>query len=134
MVEKRARKVEKLIREDLEEPIYQGEKNLEYLLIGWGSTYGPVEEARSILLADGIRVGFLSFSDIWPLPGDKLRQIYEKEERIVIVVVENNSAGQFSRLITSETGIKADYNILKYDGRPFTGTEIANRFMEEVMT
>ncbi|NLM97619.1 MAG: 2-oxoacid:acceptor oxidoreductase subunit alpha, partial [Halanaerobiaceae bacterium] len=133
MVEKRARKLEKLINEDLEEPVYLGEGVQDYLLIGWGSTYGPLEEARNILLAEGVKTALLSFSDVWPLSAGRLMQIYEQAKKPVIVVVENNSTGQFSRLMASETGIKADYNILKYDGRPFTGAGIADRFMKEVM-
>ena len=106
MVEKRARKLEKLINEDLEEPVYLGEGVQDYLLIGWGSTYGPLEEARNILLAEGVKTALLSFSDVWPLSAGRLMQIYEQAKKPVIVVVENNSTGQFSRLMASETGIR----------------------------
>ena len=47
--------------------------------------------------------------------------------------MENNATAQFGRLISSETGIRAGYNILKYDGRPFTAKEIVERFKEEVI-
>ncbi|MFP4662701.1 MAG: 2-oxoacid:acceptor oxidoreductase subunit alpha [Halanaerobiales bacterium] len=131
MVEKRARKIEKYVEEDLEEPVYQGEEDVEFVLLGWGSTYGALDEARKMLEDEGISVGLLSFSDLWPLPVKKLNEMAEKG--VKFVDVESNSTAQFARLIRSETGIKTASNILKYDGRPFTGIEIARRFKEEVM-
>ena len=131
MVEKRARKIEKLIEEDLEEPVYQGEEDIDYLLLGWGSTYGALEEAQKILLDEGVKVGLLSFSDVWPLPVERLTRLTDKG--VKIVDVELNSTAQFARLVSSETGIRVDNHILKYDGRPFTGREISCRFKEEVM-
>jgi len=131
MVEKRARKIEKLIEEDLEEPVYQGEEDIDYLLLGWGSTYGALQEAQKILLGEGVSVGLLSFSDVWPLPVDKLSKF--KDKGVKFVDVELNSTAQFARLVSSETGIKVDHHILKYDGRPFTAKEISRRFKEEVM-
>ncbi|MBM7622832.1 2-oxoacid:acceptor oxidoreductase subunit alpha [Sporohalobacter salinus] len=130
MVDKRAKKIEKLIDEDLAEPEYIGPEKIDYLLVGWGSTYGPLLEAREKLAQDDCQVGVLSFSDVWPLPTAKLE---EKAENIELIVVENNSTGQFSKLIRSETGIKASEKILKYDGRPFTGFELYNAIKEEVM-
>ena len=79
MVEKRARKLEKLINEDLEEAVYLGEGVQDYLLIGWGSTYGPLEEARNILLAEGVKTALLSFSDVWPLSAGRLMQYMNRQ-------------------------------------------------------
>lgn len=129
MVEKRARKLDKLCGEDLEEPLYLGGEEIDYLLIGWGSTYGALKEAREILEEEGFKVGLLSYSDVWPLPVKRLNDFRDKE----LVIVENNATAQFGRLISSETGIRAKYNILKYDGRPFTAREIVERFKEEVI-
>lgn len=131
MIEKRMRKIKKLIEDDLEEPIYQGGEDVDFVLLGWGSTYGALEEAQRMLVNEGISVGLLSFSDVWPLPTAELSRI--GEQGVKFVVVENNSTAQFARLIRSETGIKVVNSILKYDGRPFTGREIFSRFREEVM-
>ena len=131
MVEKRMRKIDKLVDEDLQEPAYIGKNNIEYLLVGWGSTYGPLLEARELLEKDDIKVGYLSFSDIYPLPEEKLQKW--SSEDVEIIVVENNATGQFARLITGEKGIEINKNILKYDGRPFTGKEIYQRFKKEVI-
>jgi 2-oxoglutarate ferredoxin oxidoreductase subunit alpha len=131
MVEKRMRKIDKLIEEDLKEPKFKGDDEIDYLLVGWGSTYGPLKEAKKLLNKDGFKVGCLSFSDLYPLPQEKLNKWSERD--VEITVIENNATGQFARLITGETGIEINSNILKYDGRSFSGDEIYQRFKEEVI-
>ncbi|TDX53186.1 2-oxoacid:acceptor oxidoreductase subunit alpha [Orenia marismortui] len=131
MVDKRAKKLEKLIAEDLLEPKYIGPEEIDYLLVGWGSTYGPLVEARELLEDEGSRIGLLSFSDVWPLATSKLIELINNNSA-ELIVVENNATGQFAKLIRSESGIAANYQILKYDGRPFSGKEIYHR-AEEVI-
>lgn len=130
MVDKRARKIDKLIEEDLQEPEYFGEDDIDYLLLTWGSSYGPAREAYQLLKEEDIKVGLLSFSDVWPLPKNKLKDLAEDTE---LVTVELNSTAQFKSLIASETLLDVKNSILKYDGRPFTGKEIYQRFLDEVI-
>ncbi|WP_027340641.1 2-oxoacid:acceptor oxidoreductase subunit alpha [Halonatronum saccharophilum] len=130
MVDKRDRKLDRLILEDLQEPEYVGDDNVEYLLIGWGSTYGPMVEAREMLEEDGQKVGVLSFNDLWPLP---IEELEDRVDEVETICIENNSTAQFSRLVTGETGIIFEHEILKYDGRPFTAREIYEAIKEEVM-
>ncbi|MDZ7671710.1 MAG: 2-oxoacid:acceptor oxidoreductase subunit alpha [Halanaerobiales bacterium] len=49
MVDKRAKKIDKLIKEDLIEPKYYGDEDIEYLMLTWGSSYGPAREAYQLL-------------------------------------------------------------------------------------
>ncbi len=130
MVDKRACKIDKLIEEDLQKPNYYGEEDINYLLLTWGSSYGPAREAYQLLKEEDIKVGLLSFNDVWPLPKDKLKELAEDAE---LVTVELNSTAQFKSLIASETLIDVENSILKYDGRPFTGKEIYQRFLDEVI-
>ncbi|MFW6000843.1 MAG: 2-oxoacid:acceptor oxidoreductase subunit alpha [Halanaerobium sp.] len=129
MVEKRERKMDKLTAEDLLAPEYIGDEDPDYVFVGWGSSYGPIKEARE-MLSDKYKIGQLAFNDLWPLPEEKLKELNEKGAQLVFV--ESNGSSQFAKLVRAETGIKADYNILKYDGRPFSGKEIMRRFEEEV--
>lgn len=129
MVEKRAKKMKKLVSEDLIEPDYTGPENPDYILVGWGSTAGPIREGRR-MLSDEYEVGHLAFNDVWPLPTKTIEA--KAAAGAKLVYVENNAGAQFDRLVRSETGIKANYNILKDDGRPFSGQEIYRRFKEEV--
>ncbi|HLV09218.1 MAG TPA: 2-oxoacid:acceptor oxidoreductase subunit alpha [Halanaerobiales bacterium] len=130
MVDKRMKKSNKLIDEDLNEPEYTGESDIDYLLIGWGSTYGPLLEAQKLLTAEGVNTGLLSFADVWPLPRKKLEKWASRD--VEMIIVENNATAQFARLLSSETGIIIDRKILKYDGRPFSGEEIYQKIKEVV--
>ncbi|OPF59451.1 2-oxoacid:acceptor oxidoreductase subunit alpha [Clostridium baratii] len=127
-MEKRFRKFTS-IEDDLEEPEYFGDENIDILLIGWGSTYGALKDAVKLLNDKGIKTGALSFGDIYPLPKKKLIKYKNKAKKIINV--EQNFTGQLGKLITQETGILMDSSILKYDGRQIIGSEILDKLEKE---
>ena len=129
-MEKRMKKLE-LIKNEIHEPEYFGVEKPEILLVGWGSTYGPLKEAVEILNDDEVPVGALSFGDLYPLPQQRLRK-YAGDAKI-IVNVEQNFTGQLGKLISRETGILMNKSILKYDGRQIDAEEIAERIKREVI-
>lgn len=129
-MEKRMKKLE-LIKNEIHEPEYFGVEKPEILLVGWGSTYGPLKEAVEILNDDEVPVGALSFGDLYPLPQQLLRK-YAGDAKI-IVNVEQNFTGQLGKLISRETGILMNKSILKYDGRQIDAEEIAERIKREVI-
>lgn len=59
-----------------------------------------------------ISTGFRHF--LWKRPGSLLRQAD------VVVGVESNFNGQFSKVPQMETGISIVHKVLRYDGRPLT--------------
>ncbi|MBC7321327.1 2-oxoacid:acceptor oxidoreductase subunit alpha [bacterium] len=119
LVEKRLKKGE-LIKEDIEEPIYFGVSNPDVILVGWGSTYGAIKESVKRLIEEDFKVGLLHFSDVYPLPYRQLEKYRDKR----LISVEGNATGQFALLVRRETGIDIGEKILKYNGRPFTPSEI----------
>jgi 2-oxoglutarate ferredoxin oxidoreductase subunit alpha len=125
MMDKRMKKLEGL-KQELQEPEFIGDDGFETLLIGWGSTWGPIEEAVRLLNEDkNGRCAALVFGDVYPLPQQRLKEKAAKARRIVNV--EQNATGQLADLIRGETGIICDSSILKYDGRQISGEEIAER-------
>ena len=130
MVDKRARKLQKL-KQELQEPEFIGADGFDTLLIGWGSTYGPIKEALGILneKSNG-RYAALVFADVYPLPQKLLKEKAAAAKRVINV--EQNSTGQFADLIREQTGIACDASVLKYDGRQISGDEIADRLLKEV--
>jgi len=106
-------------------PTYYGPDGAELLLICWGSCYGPVREGVDALNAAGRSAAMLHTAQIWPLAPDAWKPWLEGRSRICCV--EGNQTAQFAALLR-ETGILAQAdNLLRYDGMPFTGTEIAER-------
>lgn len=132
MMEKRMKKLEKL-KKELQEPEFIGPDSFETLLIGWGSTYGPIAEAVKLLneRATG-KYAALVFGDVYPLPQKLL-----KEKAAVargVINVEQNATGQLGDLIREQTGITCTRSILKYDGRQISGEEIAESIQKGDLT
>ena len=131
MVEKRMRKLTMINRKESAEPVYYGPSQPEYLMAGWGSTYGPMREARRMLADEDISIGMLSFCDVWPLPTAELEK--NRTYSTTLATVENNATGQLASLISAESGLTIDHRVLKYNGRPFTAGEIYRRIKREVI-
>lgn len=122
MMDKRMRKLDKL-KEELLEPEFFGEEECDILLVGWGSTYGPIKEAVKLLSGNNEHTyGALLFGDVFPLPDKELKK-HSKAGK-TIINVEQNATGQLAELIREKTGICCDFSILKYDGRQISGEEI----------
>lgn len=130
MADKRSRKMQG-VEDDLLEPQLYGEEKGKTLLIGWGSTSGPIKEAVDLLNEkEPESYMALLFNDVYPLPTDLLEKYASGAD--TIVNVEQNATGQFADLIRQETGITMDQSILKYDGRQISGEEIVKHLKEEV--
>ena len=130
MMDKRMRKLESL-KLELLEPEYVGAEDCNNLIVGWGSTYGPIVEAIEILnREDKEKFGALLFGDIFPLPQRLLNEKASKVSKIINV--EQNATGQLADLIREQTGIRCQESILKYDGRQISADEIVSRIRKEV--
>lgn len=125
MMDKRMKKLIKL-EEELIEPDFLGALECTVLLLGWGSTYGPLAEAVERLNEkEPGKYGALVFGDVYPLPVKKLKEFAASAK--YIINVEQNATGQLGGLIRETTGITCTSSILKYDGRQISGEEIAQR-------
>ena len=125
MMDKRMKKL-KLIEQELQEPQFLGAVDYDILLIGWGSTYGPISEAIELLNSKkSKKYAALIFGDIFPLPQKLLIEKSKKAKHIINI--EQNATGQLAGLIREYTGIICSKSILKYDGRQITGEEIVKR-------
>jgi 2-oxoglutarate ferredoxin oxidoreductase subunit alpha len=129
-MEKRMRKHD-LMAKDIRDPLLEGPENADLTLVGWGSTYGPIHEARVLLEGAGMSVNHLHYHEVWPLPVARTEQVLKNARRAVCI--ENNFTGQLALIIRMVTGIHIEKQLLKYDGRPFTGDEIAQKVREEVL-
>ena len=128
MMDKRLKKTSAL-RRDIAFPLIFGPRSAGITLVGWGSTFGPLQEASTSLRKKGININLLHFTEIWPFPTREVCNLLINSEKIYII--ENNATGQFSDLFTSKTGLKVHSTILKYDGRPFTSDYIINELSRE---
>jgi 2-oxoglutarate ferredoxin oxidoreductase subunit alpha len=126
MVDKRLRKL-KLMLEDTVQPDLIGKDDFSILVIGWGSTYGAINEALDAIGRDDI--AFLYVKQVYPVPQDIA---YYAERARKTIIVENNATSQFGKLIKLHLRIDIDRRILKYDGMPFSAEELINKISKEV--
>jgi len=126
---KRLRKLAS-IRAEIEQPLLNQQPEAEMTLVGWGSTYGAINEAVQVLRENRVIVNHLHLTELWPFPAEAVASILNNSPRSI--VIENNATGQLAQLIRRETGKKVSSNILKYDGRPFSPQYIVNALKKEV--
>ncbi|NSW76209.1 MAG: 2-oxoacid:acceptor oxidoreductase subunit alpha [Candidatus Atribacteria bacterium] len=124
MHEKRMKKWEAMKKEIRLPFLVEGK---EVTLLGWGSSWGVLREAREELHEEGIDAGLVHFNELWPLPGG-LREFLEGLP--FPIVVENNYWGQLANLLEHETGLSFARRITRYDGRPFLVDELCERVKE----
>ncbi len=128
-VQKRLRKLNGL-QHHITRPEITISNGAELTLIGWGSTYGAIKEAATLLKKSGRPVNTLHLSEIWPFPLESVTVALAKSWKNI--VIEGNATAQLAGLIRRETGKKVDATLLKYDGRPFSPGEIVDRLNREV--
>jgi 2-oxoglutarate ferredoxin oxidoreductase subunit alpha len=124
MIEKRMKKLELIDSEvPIEEKVHWfGNKNSENVIISWGSPKGAILEAMNKLAKDGFTVGFMQLRMLHPLPSQYVADSLKNAKNVIDV--ENNYLGQLGGIITERTGIVMNFQVLKYNGRPMTTTEV----------
>jgi 2-oxoglutarate/2-oxoacid ferredoxin oxidoreductase subunit alpha len=125
MVRLRARKV-KAIEDQI--PLAKpdsGNDTGKLLVLGWGSTYGPIKTALRDLLSEGYDVAHIHLRYINPFPKN-LGELLHGYDRILIP--EMNS-GQLIQLIRAKYMVPA-IGYSKVQGLPFTTQEIKEKIIE----
>jgi len=122
MHEKRMSKLEAMARA-VEAPTCYPEETADCVVVCFGSTYGAAREAVDILRSERMSVAMVHLCDLVPFPRERVAALLSPARKVV--TVEGNSTGQLAALIRRETGIKADEQVLKYDGRPFVAQDLA---------
>src|ERR1041384_3257784 len=124
MTAKRRNKLRKLAEEIPVPEIYGDQEGT--LLVGWGSTYGPIHDAVALARTQGEKVGAIHLRHLHPLPNG-LDKIFEKFNRIVTVEMNDQGVYGYGQLATI---LRARYcepkitSFTKTDGLTFRVKEI----------
>ena len=124
MVEVRAAKVEGIAK-DIPPLTVEGPPKGDLLIVGWGSTYGSIVQAREQAAAQGLSVAHVHLRHLNPLPPD-LGDILRRYKR---VLVPEMNLGQLSRLLRERFLIEVE-QLNKVQGKPFKVSEIHDRIVE----
>ena len=126
MVRLRARKIAG-IAADIPGTMLDDDPGAEVLVLGWGSTWGAIQEGVRRVRADGTKVAHAHLTHLNPFPSD-LGDILRRYRH---VLVPEMNLGQLSRLVRAEFLVDAQ-SFTKVYGVPFRGVEIANKIMETI--
>jgi 2-oxoglutarate ferredoxin oxidoreductase subunit alpha len=121
MVSLRSQKIERIAR-DIPLAKVSGPAHGDLLVIGWGSTYGPIAAAVDEVQLAGKRVAHLHLHYLNPLPAN-LGPILADYKRIL---VPENNMGQL-RLMLRDRFLVAAAGLCKVEGRPFRIREVRER-------
>jgi 2-oxoglutarate ferredoxin oxidoreductase subunit alpha len=124
MVNVRATKVEGIAK-DIPPSLVEGPAQGELLIVGWGSTYGSIVQAREQAAAQDLAVAHVHLRHLNPPPPD-LGNILKRYKR---VLVPEMNLGQLSRLLRERYLIEVE-QLSKVQGKPFKVSEIHDRIVE----
>ncbi|HEX7745545.1 MAG TPA: 2-oxoacid:acceptor oxidoreductase subunit alpha [Micromonosporaceae bacterium] len=125
MVRTRAARIEAIPVPDLE--VEDPDGTARVLVLGWGSTYGPIGAACRALRQRGLSVAQAHLRNLAPLPAN-LGDVVRRYER---VVVPEMNLGQLAQIVRARYLVDTvGYN--KVRGLPFTAAELET-MLEEVV-
>ncbi|MFP4081667.1 MAG: 2-oxoacid:acceptor oxidoreductase subunit alpha [Candidatus Aminicenantes bacterium] len=130
MMEKRMKKL-RSASPDLLPPKIWGKKEEKVGIIGSGSTFGPIQEARGQLERKGVGTKYLQMRTLWPFPSSEMERFLRGCSKIF--VVENNFSGQLKSLIKSQARVDARTEAIhKYSGQAFRPREISEEIFKSL--
>ena len=122
MTNLRSQKI-KNIQNELDDININGPEKGDLLVIGWGSTNGPISEAQDELSKKGLKISHIQVSCLWPI-SDNLIEIASKFKSII--VVEMNE-GQLYSILKTE-GITKAQSLTQVSGKPIRVSYLLEEF------
>lgn len=134
MMDKRFRKISNLKLHSVD---VDGPDSPDLLLIGFGSSKGPIQDAKKALEAGGLKVQHAQVRVLAPFPGKEIAKLMAAARNTI--VIESNATGQLAHLIKvfAQDALLEEgklppkiTSLLKYDGNPFLPIEIVRKAEE----
>ena len=119
MTDTRKDKVDGVARHIPEQTVELGEPGDALVVVGWGSTYGPIRKAVQRARAQGRSVAHIHLRHIWPLP----RNLGPLLKSFGLVLVPEMNTGQLKTVLRDQYLVDAK-SLTKVSGHPFKIAEI----------
>ena len=114
MTDVRAAKVLGIANDIPEQQVDVGEAGGKLVVVGWGSTYGPINRAVNNMRDEGLDVSQVHLRYIWPLPRN-LEELLGSFDQILVPEMNN---GQLRTLLRDQYLLPAE-GLNKVNGKPF---------------
>ena len=119
MTQARRAKIDGIADDIPRQAVEEGGERGRLAVVGWGSTYGPINRAVNRLRGGGLDVSHIHIRHIWPLPRNLCDLLGGFEQ----VLVPELNTGQLLTLLRSECLVPAE-GLNKISGQPFKIAEI----------
>ena len=131
MTERRREKI-KAFGATLPLPDVFGDEEGEILVVGWGSTWGPIREAVERLRAKGRTTGAIHLRHLNPMPNG-METVFARYEHVIVVEMNDEGLyghGQLATLLRSRFCDPKIRSICKTDGLNYRVRDIVSRVEE----
>ena len=127
MTETRAAKIKGIADDVPLQSVEEGNDSGPLVVVGWGSTYGPISRAVNNLRNEGFDVSHIHVRYLSPLPRN-LGDLLTGFERILVPEMNN---GQFVTMLRSEYLVDAQ-GLNKVSGQPFKISELEDAIRDRL--
>ena len=124
MTKIRAAKIDGVANDIPQQDVELGATSGKLAVVGWGSTYGPINRAVDNLVNRGKDVSHIHLRNIWPLPRN-LGELLAGYDNVLIPEMNN---GQLITLLKAELLLPAK-GLNKISGQPFRISEIEDAIL-----
>jgi 2-oxoglutarate ferredoxin oxidoreductase subunit alpha len=119
MTDTRKAKVDNIARDIPAQAVELGNDHGPLVVVGWGSTYGPIRQAVELVRSQGHDVAHVHIRHIWPMPAN-LGELLKRYDR---VLVPEMNTGQLKTVLRDQYLVDAR-PLNKVSGQPFRIAEI----------
>ena len=119
MTNVRKNKIDGIANDIPDQEITRGDGSGDIVVVGWGSTFGPITQAVKKVQSNGYKVSHIHIRHIWPMPNN-LGDLLQKFKKVI--VAEMNT-GQLITVLRSKYLVDAQ-GLNKTSGQPFKVSEI----------
>ncbi len=127
MSELRAQKIANIGFDVEELTVDQGDDSGDLVVVGWGSTYGPISRAVTTMRAKGCAVSHVHLRHIFPFPANQCELL----SRFKRILVPEMNMGQLITLMKA-MDCPAATGLTKLEGQPFMVSELEVAILDAI--
>jgi len=129
MTDTRAAKINNIAYDIPEQGVEIGDTKGKLAVLGWGSTFGPINRAVHNMRTKGLDVSHIHIRHIWPLPRN-LGALLKNYEKVLVAEMNN---GQMLQLLRGQYLVDAK-GLLKVSGQPLKIAEVEDAIRSQLAT
>ena len=127
MTKLRAAKIDGIANDIPPQAVATGEDSGKLAVVGWGSTYGAIDQAVRRSVKDGLSVSHIHIRHIWPFPAN-LSELLSRFDQVIVPEMNN---GQLVNVLRAKYLLPAE-SITQISGQPFKVSTLEHEIRSRV--